>query len=413
MADTLRPEDPAQVREAVAWALATETPIEIAGGGTKAALGRPLQTGHRLDLSALSGVDLYEPAELVLRAGAGTTVAEITKLLAENRQHLAFEPADYRALLGSEDEGEPTLGGIIGCNLAGPRRIKLGAARDHFLGFEGVNGRGEAIKSGGRVVKNVTGYDLCKLLAGSYGTLAALTRITVKVLPAPEKTRTVLVFGLADGAAAAVMATALGSPQDVSGAAHLPAATAARSAVSYVRDAGAAVTALRLEGPGPSVVDRCATLRILCAEAVGPGAVIEELHGHNSQIFWREVRDVRLLAAGDAPVWRVSVAPMAGPGVVAALAERMPVAAVYDWGGGLVWLALPEGGGGDAGAAAVRGALPAGGGHATLVRASAPVRAAVPVFQLQPTPLAALSARVKASFDPRAILNPGRMYAGV
>ena len=181
--------------------MANEEPLELVAGGSKRNLGRALQAPHLLDLSGFAGISNYEPEELVLTAGAATPAGRrIEAALAAKRQMLAFEPPDWRALLGSTGQGQ-TLGGAVACNLSGPRRIRQGAARDHFLGFAGVSGRGEAFKAGGRVVKNVTGYDLCKLMAGSYGTLAALTEISVKVLPAPEATRTVIAAGLDDAAA--------------------------------------------------------------------------------------------------------------------------------------------------------------------------------------------------------------------
>lgn len=406
MTDTLRPENAEQVREVVAWAAAEEKPLEVVGGGSKRGLGRPIQVTHGLDLSGLAGITLYEPEELVLGARAGTPLGEIEAALAEHRQQLAFEPPDYGPLLGGAS-GRQTLGGVLACNLSGPRRIKAGAARDHFLGLKAVSGRGEAFKAGGRVVKNVTGYDLCKLICGSYGTLAVMTEVTVKVLPAPEKTRTVLIFGLDAAAAVAAMTQALSSAHEVSGAAHLPAAAAAGSAVAYVRDAGAAVTGIRVEGPGPSVAYRSAALKAL----LGSFGAVEELHGMNSARFWGEIRDLAPLASPDRLVWRLSVPPAAGAQVVAAIDRELEATAFYDWGGGLIWLALPPGA--DAGHRQVRDAAAEAGGHATLVRAPAAVRAAVPVFQPQAEALAGLSARVKAGFDPRGVLNPGRMYAGV
>ncbi len=407
MTETLKPGDAEQVREVVAWAAAEEAPIEVVGGGSKRGLGRPTQATQGLDMSALSGITLYEPAELVLGARAGTRLAEIEAALTEHHQQLAFEPPDYGPLLGGA-AGRQTLGGVLACNLSGPRRVKAGAARDHFLGLKAVSGRGEAFKAGGRVVKNVTGYDLCKLICGSYGTLAVMTEVTVKVLPAAEKTRTVLVFGLDAAAAIAAMSRALNSAHEVSGAAHLPAASAARSAVATVGDAGAPVTALRLEGPGPSVAYRCEALKTLLG-GFGP---VEELHGMNSARFWGEVRDLEpLKATPDWLVWRLSVPPAAGAKTVAAIGGELEAAVYYDWGGGLIWLALPPSD--DAGHRQVRAAIAESGGHATLVRAPAAVRAAVPVFQPQAEALAGLSARVKAGFDPHGVLNPGRMYAGV
>ena len=259
MADTLKPRDSKEVEEAVCWALGNEKPLELVGQGTKRVIGRPSQTDLTLDLSELSGVTLYEPAELVLSARAGTPVAEIDALLAENNQQLAFEPMDYGPLFGA-GANRGTLGGAIAANLSGPRRIKSGAARDHFLGVTGVTGRGETIKSGGRVVKNVTGYDLCKLLAGSWGTLAAMTDITVKVLPKAETEATVIVAGLDDAHACAAMTTAMGSSCDVSGAAHVPDHVASWFDGLPTPQAS---TVLRLEGFVPSVAHRKDTLAAL------------------------------------------------------------------------------------------------------------------------------------------------------
>ncbi len=398
------PETTDQVVEAVHWAANAGEPLEIVGRGSKRGLGRPVQAGHGVDLSRLDGVTLYEPEELVLSARAGTPLAAIEALLEEHRQMLAFEPADLGPLLGGAP-GAGSIGGMLACNLSGPRRIKAGAARDHFLGVSAVSGRGELFKSGGRVVKNVTGYDLCKLLCGSYGTLGVMTDVTVKVLPRPEKTYTVLLLGLDDATAARAMARALGSPHEVSGAAHLPAALAAKSGVSYVAGAGGAVTAIRVEGPGPSVEYRCAALR----RELGDLGTTEELHSQNSLTLWRELRDVKpFVDVFDHAVWKISVAPTSGAGVVAEIAHG---AAFYDWGGGLIWLALPSGG--DGGAQRVRDAVAKVGGHATLVRAPLELRAAAAVFQPQDAATAALTQRLKDGFDAQGILNPGRMYPGL
>src|SRR5216683_3089261 len=259
MADILKPRDAKEVEDAVRWALGNDKPLELAGQGTKRAIGRPSQTDLTLDLSSLTGVTLYEPAELVLSARAGTPIAEIEALLEKNNQELAFEPMDYGPLLGGE-ANRGTLGGTIAANLSGPRRIKAGAARDHFLGVTAVTGRAETIKSGGRVVKNVTGYDICKVLAGSWGTLAAMTDITIKVLPKAETEATVLVGGLDDARACAAMAAAMGSSCDVSGAAHLPDhVTSWFDGVPRPE----APTVLRLEGFAPSVVHRTGALAAL------------------------------------------------------------------------------------------------------------------------------------------------------
>ena len=406
MTTLLKPETVDHVRDAVAWAAAEETPLELVGSGSKRAIGRPGNAAHTLDMSGFTGIALYEAEELVLSAGAGTPIAEIEAALRERNQELAFEPPDYGPLLG-EAQGGGTIGGVLAANLAGPRRIKAGAARDHFLGFEAVSGRGEVFKSGGRVVKNVTGYDLCKLMAGSWGTLGAMMQVTVKVLPAAAKTRTVLVFGCDGTAGTAAMTRALQTPYEVSAAAWLPQEIAAGSAVGYVKDAAASVAAIRVEGPGPSVEYRCAELRKRLGEFGGT----EELHGHNSGAFWREVRDVRPFVGDARVVWKLSVPPRSGAGLAEGLAGSLGGAFYLDWGGGLVWLAVPETD--DGGHEAIRTAVGAAGGHATLIRAPAELRGAVPVFQPQEPGLARLSQRLKEGFDPRGVLNPGRMYAGV
>ena len=404
MADTLKPRDSKEVEDAVRWALGNDKALELSGQGTKRAIGRPSQTDLTLDLSGLTGVTLYEPAELVLSARVGTPIAEIEALLDKNRQELAFEPMDYGPLLGGAANGG-TLGGTIAANLSGPRRIKAGAARDHFLGVTAITGRGETIKSGGRVVKNVTGYDLCKLLAGSWGTLAAMTDVTVKVLPKTETEATVLVTGLNDARACAAMAAAMGSSSDVSGAAHLPDHVA--SWFDGLPRAEAS-TVLRLEGFAPSVQHRKAALAKLMKE-FGPVSLIDE---KESRALWRSIRNVQPFAAEAArsrPLWRISVAPSKGYEIAAAITPAAQM--FYDWAGGLIWVAMPFAAEPDA--AAIRGATAALGGHATLVRAPTAVRAAMDVFAPEESALHALTKRVKESFDPKAVLNPGRMWAGV
>jgi glycolate oxidase FAD binding subunit len=411
MANALKPRDGQDVEAAVQWAVAEAKALEVIGGGSKRAIGRPSQSDITLDLSGLTGVTLYEPEELVLSAKAGTPLAEIEALVAAHGQELAFEPTDYGALLGGA-AGAATIGGVMAANLSGPRRLKAGAARDHFLGVTAVSGRGETFKSGGRVVKNVTGYDLCKLLAGSWGTLAVMTDVTLKVLPRAETTETVLVLGLDDAAAVRAMTLAMGSACDVSGAAHLPATVAARMPLSAVAAAGAAVTALRLEGVAPSVAHRRGALDSL----LRPLGTLAHLEGVASAALWRALRDVTPFAAAGAAedllVWRLSAAPSHGAEIGARIAAQTAADVIYDWAGGLIWVALPPQE--DAGAHIVRGALTEGGsGHATLIRAPATLRAAVEVFQPQDEGVAALTRRVKEGFDPRGVLNAGRMWAGV
>ena len=398
MTETFKPENTAQVVDAISWASGEETPVQILGTGTKRGFGRPMgegnrTVGHVVDLSGLSGITLYEPEELVLSAWAGTPLAEIEAAIAERGQMLAFEPPALAELYGGSGG---TLGGMIACNLAGPRRIKVGAARDHILGIEAVTGRGEVIKSGGRVVKNVTGYDISKLLCGSFGTLAALTQITIKVLPSPETVETIVLKGLAEADAVRAMALALNSSHEVSAAAHVPASLSAGFG-----SGGDALTAIRVEGFVPSVAARSAALQ----EQWGAFGAVTTFDADASHAFWAGMRDVAPFSSSEKPLWRLSVTPSQAPDIMAAIGEP----GFMDWGGGLIWCSSEAGNAGT-----MRSVLAAhGGGHATLMRASEDARRSVGVFEPQSAPLASLSARVKDSFDPRRILNPGRMYEGV
>ncbi|MBT3360068.1 MAG: FAD-binding protein [Rhodospirillales bacterium] len=411
MSEKFKAQSTKQIEEAISWALANETSLEVIGGGSKRAFGRPGEAGHLLDLSAISGVVNYEPKELVMSALPGTPLAEIEAALEPNRQELAFEPADLGPLFGTGAGGSNlsgTIGGAFACNLSGPKRIRIGAARDHILGFQAVSGRGEAFKSGGRMFKNVTGFDLSKLFSGSFGTLSVFTELTFKVLPAAETVHTVLVFGLTAMEATRAMTKALHSSNEVSGVAHLPADVAAVSGVAPILSAGGAVTAVRVEGFGPSVDYRCNSL----VELLGGFGETGLLETDDSQMLWREVRDVSYFAReSQNQVWRISTPPGEGARVAAQILQARPGKVYFDWGGGLLWLSLEAAD--DAAHEAVRGALGDTGGHATLVRADEAVRARVPVFHPQPGPLAALTGRVKESLDPKGVLNPGRMFAGV
>lgn len=397
----LAPSAPADVLAAVQWTVGEEMSVEVAGHGSKRRIGRPMETENTIDLSALSGVSLYEPEELVLSAYAGTPLAEIETHLLRHNQQLAFEPMDYGPLLGGK-AGRGTIGGVLAANLSGPRRLKAGAARDHVLGVQAVSGRGEAFKSGGRVVKNVTGYDLSKVMAGSWGTLAVLTEVTFKVLPAAETETTLAIRGLLDDRAAAAMSLAMGSSADVSSAAHLP------EGVAVLVDKGAhgsdAATVLRLEGFSTSIAYRLALLEDLLKNA-GP---LQRIDGERSRALWRDIRDCRPFADGtEKPVWRVSMPPADAHAMTLALRNNVPASCFYDWQGGLIWLRMEDG---EGHAEELRAHIRRlGGGHATLVRAPAAVRAAVSVFEPQAPALAELSRRLKAQFDPKNVLNPRRM----
>lgn len=406
--DTLKARDAKDVEQVVRDALAAEQPLEIIGHGSKRAIGRPMATNALLDLSALNAVTSYEPNELIITLQAGAPMADVQSLIDAKNQQFAFDPMDTSLLLGTSP-GAGTIGGVVAAGLAGPRRIKAGGARDHLLGAHAVSGFGESFKAGGRVVKNVTGYDLCKLMAGSWGTLSVITEMTLKVLPKAESERTLVLRGLDDATANRTMTAALGSPFDVSGVAHLPASSlrGTDDMPDVLAESSRAVTLVRLEGIGASVVDRARSVGRLL-ESFGAADLIED---DASAAVWAAIRDVAPFAAagplGAWPVWRIVCPPATGGALGQALARETGGDVIYDWGGGLIWAALPPAA--DAHAVALRERLKPVGGHATLIRAAEDIRATVDVFHPQPDGIAALNRRVKASFDPKDILNRGRM----
>ncbi|WP_043834898.1 FAD-binding protein [Muricoccus aerilatus] len=392
----IAPADEAGVSAAVAAAHAEGVPLAVEGRGTKAAMLRPVQAARTLSLRALSGITFYKPEEMVISARAGTPLEEVEAALAERRQRIVAEPPDLSALLGATGGGKGSIGGMVACNLSGPRRVAGFAMRDLVLGLRFVNGEGEVLRSGGRVHKNVTGLDLCKLLSGSHGTLAVITEVTLKVGPAPERTAT-LVLPVADEAAGvAALSAGLTSPFGVTGAAMLPEGASANGITGPV-------ALLRLEDVEASVQYRMERLR-----AALPGGRV--LEGDESRALWRAVRDAAPLAAAEGEaVWRLSVRPSLAPEAVAAL-RGIGARVMLDWGGGLVWVA---GAATSAAHEAVMEAARRARGTFTLFRAPDPMRVSVPVIPDEVPALAALSGRVKAALDPGGRLNPGRMRAGV
>ncbi|MCA0940389.1 FAD-binding protein [Salipiger pacificus] len=364
----MRPTSEDDLAEAVRGAHAA---LSIRGGGTRT-IGTA--EGELLETGGLSGVTLYEPGALTLVAKAGTPLTEVEAALDAENQRLAFEVPDMRGLLGTR--GESTLGGIVAANASGPRRIASGACRDFLLGVRFVDGAGTVVSNGGRVMKNVTGYDLVKLMAGSHGTLGVLTEVSFKVLPKPEAAATLALHGLSDAEAVAAMAAALGSPYDVSGAAHDPAAGR---------------TLLRIEGFTRSVAYRLEQLK-----ALFPGhEITEETEAAAVAALWAAVRDVAPLQGRTGDVWRLSCKPSDAPELAARLRAE---ALLYDWGGGLVWALLPDG-------TDARARLGAFAGHATRVRGAGRPAA----FHPDPAPVAALAEGLRRRFDPRGVLNPGLM----
>ena len=368
----LKPTSEAELADAIASA--TE-PLAVQGGGTRgmAPEGVPLTT------AALSGITLYEPGALTVVAEAGTPMAEIEAALAAENQRLAFEPMDHRGLLGTK--GEPTIGGVVAANVSGPRRIAVGACRDFALGVRYVDGAGTVIKNGGRVMKNVTGYDLVKLQSGARGTLGVLTEVSLKVLPKPETEATVMLACGDVAQAVRALSAALGSPFDVTGAAFLPKAQQAL---------------IRVEGFEGSVAYRAAQLTELLA-GFGEVSLIDGTDA--SGAMWRDIRNVAAFHETDGDVWRISVKPSDAPDIITRLGATD---VVCDWGGGLIWALVPNG-------HDLRTALGLFDGHATLVRSDKDTRDGLGMFHPEPVSLAAISAGLRARFDPRGVLNAGLM----
>lgn len=400
------PADEAALASAISDAFAAGEPISVSGNDSKAGLLRPVQAARSLSTRNLTGITLYSPSELIIQARAGTPVSEIESALAANGQHLIAEPPDFAALYGSA--GAQTVGGMVAANLSGPRRIAWGATRDHVMGVRAVNGSGEIIRAGGRVLKNVTGLDMCKLLSGSHGTLAVMTEVTLKVLPAPERRATLAIAGLDPRRGVAALAAALGSPYAVSGAAFLPAEAAAR--LPTLAWLGGSVTLARIEDFAPSVSYRIDRLRAELA-SFGSGEVLDE---GATRTAWQAIGAAMPLGAeADHAIWRISVRPSSGPDVVHALEAALAGLGLrwfMDWGGGLVWISAPAT---EAAHADIRRVAQDAGGTWILFRGPETLRAALDVIPPEPAPLARISQRVKAAFDPKGILNPGRMRAGL
>jgi len=382
-------------------------PVEICGNRTKRWIGRPMQVGTRISMSEMRGVTLYEPTELVLSAKAGTPLAEIEALLGEHGQEFAFEAARLERLF-PPGAGEPaTIGGVVATNGSGPRRVLRGSVRDHLIGIRAVNGLGEIIKSGGRVMKNVTGYDLARGLAGSWGTLAALSEVTLKVLPKAEEMRSLIFLNLQDEGAVAAMCRAMGTPYEISGTVHLPAAFIERLSDPDIAKLGRSVTALRLENFSAALDRRTGHLH----ERLKPFGAIYELDDERSRSFWNDIRSLAFLAGSDRPLWRITTAPDRAAKLVGALRTHLECEAAFEWSGGLIWLEVAPAT--DAGATMLRRIIAEFEADAMLVRASQATRAAVDVFQPLPEANMRLIRGLKEAFDPHRLMNPGRMYAVV
>lgn len=375
----LRPDAIDQLCDLIRDARAAGRKLAIQGGGSKAGFGAPTDATP-LDMRAFTGIVDYDPAELVLTVRAGTPLVEVEAALATQGQMLAFEPWDHGPLFGAS-AGAATIGGIIAAGVAGPRRLSAGGARDHLLGFTAVSGKGERFVAGGRVVKNVTGFDMAKLMAGSWGRLAAMTELSIKVLPRPRDSVTLAAEGLSAAAAQALMLDALGTPASLAAAAHLPAGST-----------GLALTLLRLEGFGPSVAARCGAL-------IRQFVALRRLSETDASACWQAVRTAAPLDG--AMLWRVHL-PASAASLLADWLEAAGARWLIDWGGSLLWTDWP----GDP--ATLRDHIAALGGHAALVRAPADVRMRVPAQHPSAPGVAALEARVRRAFDLDGVFETGR-----
>lgn len=407
LTELLRPAADWELQSMVRTLAAEKKPAEVIGHGTLRGAGRPAKAETVISTSTLRGIKLYEPTELVMSARAGTPLIEIEAQLAANRQMLAFEPVDLRTATAGSVES-PTIGSVFATNISGARRLAAGGARDHLLGVTAVNGRGEVFKSGGRVMKNVTGYDVARSLTGTWGTLAILTEVIFKVSPSPEVVVTLAYPGLPDDLAVELLTAAMGTPYEVSGAVHLPKAIVARLANPAISGAGQSLTLLRLENFASSTEYRKEKLKEALKVYGAPG----ELGPEHSIGLWNDLRHLTVMPHSDATsLWRISTTPTKGPEIVAAIQKFMPCDAFYDWAGGLIWIEVPAAA--DAGASEVRRAVAVRGGHATLIRAAPDVRRSVEVFEPMKPEIERMTRSLKNAFDPAGILNPGRMYANI
>ncbi|MEL6435819.1 MAG: FAD-binding protein [Pseudomonadota bacterium] len=396
--DILAPESEAQAAEIVAGVARNGGQLQITGSGSKGieASGAPMLTS-----TGITGILAYTPAELVLTARAGTSMTEIEAVLAENRQMLSFEPGALGKVFGTN--APQTLGGIAAVNQSGPRRYVAGAARDSLLGVRFVNGRGEIIKNGGQVMKNVTGLDLVKLLAGSWGSLGFLTEVSFKVLPLPECEATLVVHGVDAAQGTRVMSDAMGTSADVTGAAYLNETVSSRALSGDL--SGKAAVVLRLEGLEESVKDRTDRLIGLLSSDLD----ISVIDDAASKLLWAALRDVAPLAHNTArPLWKISVPPSNGAAAAHAIASEVGGDWFADWQGGLVWFEMA---GDEDHASLVRKIAGDKEGYATLARRG-PASSTTTILHPKSAAVQALSERVRASMDPSGVFVSPMFSAG-
>ena len=387
-------------------------PVELVGTGSKKKIGKPLQCAKTLNLSKLDGIIEYLPGELYIKVKANTPIKKIEEELKKNKQQLAFEPIDFGYLL-NEKSDYGTAAGQVACNISGPRRFKVGSVRDHVLGFRGVNGKGEIIKSGGVVVKNVTGYDLSKLVCGSYGTLVVLTEITFKVLPTPEESKTLIIHGQKIESAIEHLDQAISSSNDISGAIFLPKGPAVRGCVMNIENTfklndlkyEGSFTAIRIEGSKNSIDQR---IENLTNELKIINLNISILEVHQSEIFWNKVRSLEFFYSSKNSILRIVIPPSECVNLIYQFSNKFKY--YVDWGGALIWLEAFELS--EEMFESIRRKVVKIGGYVTMIKNSDHLPYVEEVFTISRDRFN-ISQNIKKSFDPKRILNPGKMYTGI
>ena len=402
--DTFKPSSREEIAEIIKNCYKKSIPLEINGTKSKNKIGRNFQSEKTLDLSGYSGIIEYKPEELYIKVKAGTPLKEILEAIDKNNQQLAFEPIDFGFLFEGKSNGG-TIGGAIACNFAGPRRFKVGSARDHVLGFQGINGKGEIIKSGGTVVKNVTGYDLCKLVSGSYGTLTVLTELSIKVLPKSESSKTLIINNPHLKKAMEYLGTALSSSTDPSGGVFYPERFENNFVFNDLTHKGA-LTAIRIEGPTNSVDQRISRLVKELSLLENEYSVLDNFQ---TDLFWSKTRNLEVFSNLKNNLLRVIVPVSETLNVIQKL-KKYEINYFLDWGGNLIWLELEqislkilrE----------IKEITKEHSGYFTIIKLEDDLKASADIFTIDPIKYK-ISEKIKKSFDPKRIFNPGKMYSGI
>ena len=387
-------------------------PIELIGSGSKRKIGKTLQCAKTLNLSKLNGIIEYLPEELYIKVKAGTSIKAIEQELKKNNQQLVFEPIDFGYFLnGESDYG--TAAGQVACNISGSRRFKVGSVRDHVLGFRGVNGRGEIIKSGGVVVKNVTGYDLSKLICGSYGTLVALTEITFKVLPLPEESKTLVINNQKIEKAVHFLDKSISSSNDISGAVFFPDRPMISGSSMNIENTfklndlkqEGSITAIRIEGSKNSIDHR---IENLINELQITNLNVSILEVHQSEVFWNKVKALEFFSNSKNSIIRIVIPPSECVNLIYQFSSKFKY--YLDWGGALMWLEVFELS--EEMFESIRKKVVKRGGYVTMIKNSNYLPYVEDVFTISSERFN-ISQNIKKSFDPKRILNPGKMYTGI